>query len=269
MSERKPQMMTVGEGGGAREIAVIHADAGPGGGGRPGVLWLGGFMSDMEGGKALALDAWAREVGRTFTRFDYSGHGVSGGDFRDGTISRWAEEAKAVFDRFCPGPTILVGSSMGGWIALLLVRALRVAGLGDRIAGLVLIAPAPDFTEDLMWDTFSDEIKRQITEEGAYLEPSEYSDEPYIITRALIEDGRENMVRTAPIETGCPVRILQGVEDTSVPWRRTIDLVGLFATDDVVLTLIKDGDHRLSRDADIARLVATVAGIGAETETGE
>lgn len=266
MSEAKPQMITVGDGNAARAIAVIHAEATGAGAALPGVLWLGGFMSDMEGGKALALDAWAREEGRPFTRFDYSGHGVSGGDFKDGTISRWAEEARAVFDRYCTGPTILVGSSMGGWIALLLVRALRAAGLGDRVAGLVLVAPAPDFTGDLMWDTFSEEIKRQILEEGLYLEPSDYSDEPYIITRGLIEDGRDNFVLTAPIVTGCPVHILQGVLDTSVPWQRTVDLVSLLAGDDVVLTLIKDGDHRLSRDADIARLIAAVAGIGRTDE---
>ncbi|PLX38174.1 MAG: alpha/beta hydrolase [Hyphomicrobiales bacterium] len=256
MSDATPKMITVGKGSHARAIAVLHVD-----GKAPGLMWLGGFMSDMTGGKAVALAEWAEATGHRVTRFDYSGHGASGGEFKDGTISRWLEEAKAVFEQHCPGPTILIGSSMGGWVTLLLVRALRAAGLGDRVAGVVLIAPAPDFTEELMWKTFSDDIRREIMEQGFYLEPSDYSDEPYLITRALIEDGRKNLVLGAPVETGCPVRILQGIQDTSVPWRHTVELVTQIAHDDVVLTLIKDGDHRLSRDEDIERLVATVAGM--------
>ena len=207
MEDAKPQMLTVGAGDDAREIAIHHRP-----GNAPGVIWLGGFMSDMAGSKALAVEAWALENGRAATRFDYSGHGVSGGTFADGTISRWLEESLAVFESSCKEPTILIGSSMGGWIALLLTRALRAAGKGDLVAGLVLIAPAVDFTEDLMWQTMSDEVKREILENGVYLEPSDYSEEPYTITRDLIEDGRDNLMFGGEIETGCPVHILQGVQ---------------------------------------------------------
>ncbi|MCW2309643.1 alpha/beta hydrolase [Rhodobium gokarnense] len=256
MDDAKPQMLTVGTGDAAREIAVIDT---PGEG--PGVLWLGGFRSDMAGSKALALDDWSREKGRAVTRFDYSGHGVSGGDFDDGTISRWLEEAKAVFDACCKRPTVLVGSSMGGWIALLLNRLLRMAGEGDKVAGLVLIAPAVDFTEELMWKTLSKEAQQQLVEKGFHLEPSDYSEEPYRFNKVLIDDGRNHLLLGGTIETGCPVHILQGVEDTSVPWNHAVELMARLAEDDVVLTLIKDGDHRLSRDEDIARLIAAVSEI--------
>ena len=200
------------------------------------------------------------EDGRASVQFDYSGHGESGGDFAGGTISRWLEESLAVFDAFCRGPQVVIGSSMGGWLALLLTR--EVARRRERPAnmmGLVLIAPAVDFTEELMWKRFSAEVKRQIEETGAWERPSAYSPEPYLITRDLIEDGRRHLLLDGMIETGCPVRILQGVQDPDVPWQHAVELTARFAQDDVVLTLVKDGDHRLSRPEDIERLIAAVS----------
>ncbi len=228
----------------------------------PGLFWLGGFKSDMKGTKAVALDAFAAEHGRACVRFDYSGHGESGGDFTEGTIGRWLSESLAVFDAFCEGPQIVVGSSMGGWIALLLARALaKRAHDPERrasLAGLVLIAPAPDFTEDLMWNEMTPEIRDQIMREGQWERPSAYGEAPYPITRALIEDGRNHLVLRSSIEIGCPVRILQGVQDPDVPWQHAFKLTERLPQDDVVLTLIQDGDHRLSRPQDIARLITTV-----------
>ena len=221
-------------------------------------------MSDMRGTKAEALDAWAAGQGRACTRFDYSGHGESGGTFTDGTIGRWLEESLAVFLAFCRGPQIVVGSSMGGWMALLVARELaRRAASGNAapasLAGMVLVAPAPDFTEVLMWKRFTPEIKRRIEETGSWTAPSEYTDEPYLVTRNLIEEGRKHLVMGGLIETGCPVRILQGVKDRDVPWQHAAELLSLLAREDVVFTLIKDGDHRLSRPEDIERLIAAVA----------
>ena len=227
-------------------------------GSSPGVFWLSGFNSDMQGTKAVALDAWAAEQGRACVRFDYSGHGESGGAFADGTIGRWFEESLAVFDRCCDGPQVVVGSSMGGWIALLLAREIARRSRGPKLAGLVLIAPAPDFTEELMWKGFSPEIRHQIETEGQWLRPSDYG-EPYPITRALIEDGRKHLVLQGPIAVGCPVRILQGAQDGDVPWQHAFALTSRLPSDDVVLTMIHDGDHRLSRPQDIARLIAAVA----------
>lgn len=231
-------------------------------GNSPSLLWLGGFKSDMRGTKAEALDTWARDHGRAMVRFDYSGHGESGGSFTDGTIGRWLEECVAVFDACCRGPQVVIGSSMGGWLALLLsqfVNARSESTSLARIAGMVLIAPAVDFTEELMWKKFTPDIQREIERTGAWTRPSQYSDEPYVITRALIEDGRQHLLLGGMIETGCPVRILQGVQDPDVPWQHAVELVSRFARDDVVLTMIKDGDHRLSRPEDIERLIAAVA----------
>jgi pimeloyl-ACP methyl ester carboxylesterase len=245
----------VGEGREARAIAVRTRA-----GAAPGLFWLGGFKSDMQGTKAAALASFAAERGRAIVRFDYSGHGESKGAFVDGTIGRWLAESVAVFTTFCRGPQVVVGSSMGGWLALLLARALRRAKDPQAsIAGMVLIAPAVDFTEALMWQRFTPEIRQEIETRGAWLRPSEYGDGPYPITRALIEDGRKHQLLGGLIETGCPVRILQGVEDPDVPWRHAADLVARLAQDDVVLTLVKDGDHRLSRPEDIERLIAAVA----------
>jgi len=224
----------------------------------PGLFWLGGFKSDMKGTKAAALDDWAGKEGRACLRFDYSGHGESGGDFAEGTIGRWLEEAVAVYRQFTKGPQLVIGSSMGGWLALLLARELRQAKGEAPIAGMLLIAPAVDFTEELMWKRFSDAVRKEIEEKGQWLRPSAYSEAPYPITRKLIEEGRRHLLLGGLIETGCPVHILQGVQDPDVPWRHAQDLVARFAGDDVVLTLIKDGDHRLSRPQDIERLIAAV-----------
>ena len=249
-AEGGPDFLTVGEGEASRRIAV-RARAG----GAPGLFWLSGFNSDMAGTKAVALDAFAAEHGRACVRFDYSGHGASGGRFVDGTIGRWLEEALAVFDACCKGPTVAVGSSMGGWIALLVARELKRRG--TPLAGLVLIAPAPDFTEELMWKGFPDTVKREIEVNGVWLRPSQYGD-PYPITRGLIEDGRNHLLLGASIDIGCPVRILQGAQDPDVPWRHAFRLTECLPSDDVVLTLVRDGDHRLSRPQDIARLLAAV-----------
>jgi pimeloyl-ACP methyl ester carboxylesterase len=233
-------------------------------GAAPGLLWLGGFNSDMQGTKALALDGWAAEHGRACVRFDYSGHGTSGGAFVDGTIGRWLEESVAVFDRFCAGPQIVIGSSMGGWIALLLARVLarrEAPAPGAALAGLVLIAPAPDFTEELMWKGFSPTIREEIESKGIWLRPSEYG-EPYPITRQLIEEGRNHLLLGSAIEVGCPVRILQGAQDPDVPWQHAFALAHRLPSDDVVLTMIQDGDHRLSRPQDIARIIAAVEEFG-------
>jgi pimeloyl-ACP methyl ester carboxylesterase len=243
-----------------RRIAVRQRTGSP-----PGLLWLGGFKSDMKGTKAEALDVWARDQGRAIVRFDYSGHGESGGDFTAGTIGRWLEECVAVFETYCRGPQVVVGSSMGGWLALLLKQALsrRTGTAGDPapapIAGMVLIAPAVDFTEELMWKRFPPETRREIEDNGVWARPSQYSDDPYLITRRLIEEGRQHLMLGGMIETGCPVRILQGIHDPDVPWQHAVELVSRFAQDDVVLTMIKDGDHRLSRPEDIERLIAAVA----------
>jgi pimeloyl-ACP methyl ester carboxylesterase len=245
----------VGQGETSRRIAVrMRKGAGPA------LVWLGGFMSDMGGTKAVALDQWAEAHGRACLRFDYSGHGESGGRFVDGTISRWLEESLAVFEACCEGPQIVVGSSMGGWLALLLARELRRGpGRNASIAGLVLIAPAVDFTEALMWKRFPEEIRRRIETTGVWERPSQYSDQPYLITKGLIEDGRRHLLLGGLIETGCPVRILQGVQDPDVPFDHAVELMSRLAQDDVVLTLVKDGDHRLSRPEDIERLLAAVA----------
>ena len=253
----EPAFIEVGEDDGRRRIAVRGRA-----GGTPGLFWLGGFNSDMHGTKAVALDAWAAEHGRGCVRFDYSGHGESGGAFVDGTVGRWLQEAVAVFEQFCAGPQVVIGSSMGGWIALLLAREMARRPLGrGSLAGLVLIAPAPDFTEELMWKGFAPEVRQQIETSGVWLRPSQYG-EPYPITRALIEDGRRHLVLGGAIAVGCPVRILQGAQDPDVPWQHAFALTQRLPSEDVVLTMIQDGDHRLSRPQDIARIIAAVAEMG-------
>jgi pimeloyl-ACP methyl ester carboxylesterase len=254
--DQEPAFIEVGKDNAARRIAV-RARAGS----APGLLWLGGFHSDMKGTKAIALDGWAAEHGRACVRFDYSGHGESGGAFIDGTIGRWLEESVAVFSQFCTGPQVVIGSSMGGWMALLLAREItRRRITSASLAGLVLIAPAPDFTEELMWKGFSPEARHDIETKGVWLRPSEYG-EPYPITRALIEEGRNHLLLGSAIEVGCPVRILQGAQDPDVPWKHAFALTHRLPSDDVVLTMIQDGDHRLSRPQDIARILAAVAEI--------
>jgi len=256
MADNSLKFLPVGEGAQRRAIAVRVLVGAP-----PGLFWLGGYKSDMKGTKAQALADWAAQQRRGFVRFDYSGHGESEGAFTDGTIGRWLAESLAVFDACCRGPQVLIGSSMGGWLALLLVRALRQrreAGPASA-AGLVLIAPAIDFTEELMWKRFTPEIKRELETKGVWARPSQYSPEPYLVTRQLIEEGRQHLLLGGMMETGCPVRILQGVIDPDVPWQHAKALLARFACDDVVLTLVKDGDHRLSRPEDIERLIAAVA----------
>ncbi len=231
------------------EAIAYHQTKGEG----TGLLWLGGFMSDMEGSKVLALESWGQGSGRPFTRFDYFGHGASSGNFKDGTITRWRDDALAVLDEVAKGEQILIGSSMGAWIAALVALARP-----ERIKGIVFVAPAPDFTERLMWQTFSDEAKTAIEEKGEWLSPSAYGFDPYPITKALIEDGRKNCLMDKTIPIACPVRILQGMRDPDVPWQHALAFADQLETDDVSITLVKDGDHRLSDDQNLARLVDMV-----------
>jgi pimeloyl-ACP methyl ester carboxylesterase len=237
-------------------IAVRHRD-----GKQPGLVWLGGYKSDMIGTKAEHLDAWAERSGHEFTRHDYSGHGESGGRFEDGTISRWLAESLAVFHAFTRGRQILVGSSMGGWIALRMIQELRRTGDGDRIAGLVLIAPAPDFTMELIEPQLTKKLRRDLDQKGYIEERSEYSPEPNIYTRALFEDGRKNRVLEGIIETHCPIHVLQGMADPDVPYSHALKLLDHLPADDVTLSLVRDGDHRLSRPQDLDMLVRTIEGM--------
>ena len=255
----EPQLSTVEAGATRRRLAALSR-AGEG----PTVVWLGGFKSDMRATKAEALDRWAAEHGRAFLRFDYSGHGESSGDFADGTIGAWREDALAVIEALAGPRAILVGSSMGGWIALLIALELKARQSPRAPSGLVLIAPAVDFTEALMWPQLPDAAKRQIESEGVWLRPSEYSPEPYPITRALFEDGRQHLLLGRPIEPGCPVHILQGMQDPDVPWRHAMTLIEHLPADAVTLTMVKDGDHRLSRDQDIALLTRSVAAMSGD-----
>ena len=253
----EPTFVQVGSENASRRIAVR-----PRTGRAPGLFWLGGFNSDMKGTKAVALDAWAAEHGRACVRFDYSGHGESAGKFVDGTIGRWLEESLAVFEQFCRGPQVVIGSSMGGWMALLLAREVAKSPRDASLAGLVLIAPASDFTEELMWKGFSPKIRDEIEGKGVWLRPSQYGDgTPYPITRNLIEEGRNHLLLGGSIDVGCPVRILQGAQDPDVPWQHAFKLVQRLPAEDVVLTMIQDGDHRLSRPQDISRIIAAVAEI--------
>ena len=219
----------------------------------PTVVWLGGFKSDMAGTKAQALADWALAKGRAYVRFDYFGHGESSGEFRQGTITRWREDALAVIDELTSGDLVLVGSSMGGWIACLAAMA-----RAERVRAMVLIAPAADFTEALMAPGIPPEGRAALAADGVWLRPSEYGD-PYPITRALLEDGaRWSILGEEPVPIEVPVRILQGGEDPDVPWRHALELAQSLKGEDVVFTLVKDGDHRLSRPQDIARLIAAV-----------
>jgi len=251
MGTPEPQFICIGKNAEDRRIAVLKQA-----GRSPGVMWLSGFKSDMNGTKAEALADLGLEQGREVVRFDYSGHGLSSGGFEDACVSDWLEEAEVVFDRFCSGDTVLVGSSMGGWLALLLALSRKAT---KKIKGLVLIAPAVDFTEELMWkQRFSDEIREAILKEGRWEQPSAYSDDPYVITRKLIEDGRSHLLFGKPLHLGCPVTILQGAEDPDVPASHAQRLVEALPLDDVTFTLVPDGDHRLSRPQDIDLLLRAV-----------
>lgn len=221
----------------------------------PTTVFLPGFKSDMGGAKALATEAFCAAHGLACLRLDYSGHGGSGGAFADGTVGRWTEDALFLIDRLTEGPLLLVGSSMGGWIALLCALARR-----DRVDALIGIAAAPDFTEELMWEAMTPPERETLLREGMVRIPSEY-DEPYSVTRALIEDGRERLVLRAPIPLACRVRLLQGQRDADVPWRTALRLADRLQAEDVQVTLVKDGDHRLSRDDDLALLRRTLGAL--------
>jgi pimeloyl-ACP methyl ester carboxylesterase len=222
-------------------------------GGVPGVLFCGGFTSDMTGTKATALERFCSAEGRAFTRFDYRGHGASSGRFEDGTIGSWTEDALAIVDRVTEGPLIVVGSSMGGWIALLTALARP-----ERVHGLVGIAAAPDFTEDLLLAEATPQQGRALAEKGFWMQPAAYGDQPYPVTRALIEDGRQHLLLRAPIPVRSPVHLLHGMADADVPWRTSLRLAERLEAEDVILELIKAGDHRLSTDSDLDRIWAAV-----------
>jgi alpha-beta hydrolase superfamily lysophospholipase len=246
MAEVEDKTITVGEDAAARPIAVAQRP-----GGAPGLFWLGGFRSDMAGSKALAVDSLGASRGLEVTRFDYSGHGRSGGDFNEGTITRWLEESLAVF-ALTHGAQVVIGSSMGGWLAVLLNSAVRLQyGLG-RIRSLILIAPAVDMTEELMLGGFTRKEMKAYTAQGFVDQPSAYSDEPYRINKALIEDGRNHLLFGRAIDAGVPVTIIQGARDRDVPKEHAHRLMEHLITDPVTFTLIPDGEHRLSRPEDLA-----------------
>jgi pimeloyl-ACP methyl ester carboxylesterase len=223
----------------------------------PGLVWLSGFKSDMISTKASVLAEFAEEAGTPYLRFDFSGHGQSTGPIEDFTIGDWLAESLACFERFTEGPQVLIGSSMGGWIALLLAREMVRRGQADRLKGMVLIAPAWDMTEELMWKRFDAEAKAVLERDGVFYRPSEYG-EPYALTKALIEEGRNHLLGGSGFDPGCPVRILQGLRDPDVPWQHAMKLVELLGVEDVRLTLVKDAEHRLSREEDLAMLKAMI-----------
>lgn len=262
-------MLSVGHGVAERRIACLvgrssdMSGASSGVSGRPGVVWLPGFKSEMTSTKATALAEWAQRRDITCTRFDYSGHGQSGGRIEDGTIGRWLEEAEAVFSRLTSGPQILVGSSMGGYVALLLLRSLMQEAPKEaaRVRALVLIAPAWDMTEKLMWARFPENVRQQIRESGIYLRPSNYGEEPYAITRTLIEEGRQHLIGAGRFDPGRPVHILHGLQDPDVPWEHTLDLVAHLSGEWTRVSAVPDGDHRLSRPEDLALLLSILDGL--------
>jgi pimeloyl-ACP methyl ester carboxylesterase len=273
MAGTEPQFLDVGSGAEARRIAYLKETAADAT--RPGLVWLCGLKSEMTSTKASAVADWARSQGLSCLRFDYSGHGQSEGRFEEGTISRWLGEAEAAFRGLTQGPQLLIGSSMGGYIALLLLRRL-LEGVGSalrltqpttttadeaaRIKALVLIAPAWDMT-DLMWRGLPSSARRDIEEKGVFLRPSRYGDGPYPITRALIEDGRRHLIGSAPLDPGRPVHIIHGLQDPDVPWEHTLDLVAHLSGDWTRVTAVPDGEHRLSRPEDIALLLGIIAGL--------
>jgi pimeloyl-ACP methyl ester carboxylesterase len=259
MSDQEPQFLDVGQGPKRRRLAYRWDDPGAGGSGVA-ILWLSGFLSDMASTKAQSLAAWAADQGHAMLRFDYSAHGQSPGDILQASIGDWLAESTAMLRLLEGRRVIVVGSSMGGWLALLLARARAKAGL--PLSGLVLIAPAWDMTEKLMWEKISPKTRAIVETEGVYYAPSNY-DDPYPLTKILIEEGRNHLLAAGGIEIGAPLRILQGMRDPDVPWQHALALVDLVAGDDVELTLIKDGDHRLSQPDQLRRLEATVAGLAA------
>lgn len=214
----------------------------------PVILFLGGFFSDMTGTKATFLDQFCKEHDLSYVRFDYFGHGQSSGDFKEGTISRWFQDALEIFDKLIKDDVILIGSSMGGWIMLLLALARK-----QHIKGLIGIAPAPDFTEKLMWRNFPDDIKNELQTKGVFYAPSDYG-EPYPITLNLIEDGRKNLLLDNKIDLDVPVRLIHGLKDQDVPYQISTLISEKLASDDVEVTFVKNGAHQLSDEADLKRL---------------
>ena len=258
--------MTVGKGDRARDIAYLidpaHDDAQD----TTGLIWLLGLKSDMTSTKASALSAWAPQKGYNLTRFEYSGHGASAGVFENATIGDWLEETHAVFSQLTSGRQILVGSSTGGHIALLMLRDLlrNNPKSAKRIKGLVLIAPAWDLTEELMWKAFPEEARRDIMDKGVYMMPSDYG-EPYPITRNFIEEGRNHLIGAEPFDPGCPVIILQGRLDTSVPPQHARALRELLKNNRANLIDIPDGNHSLSRPQDIEKLFNAIDLVNAQS----
>ena len=251
MADEQPHILELDDAvHGRRRIAYLKRD-----GAGPTVVWLQGFLSDMASTKATALADWARNAGRSLLRLDYSGHGRSSGKVEEGCIGLWLADAREAVARLTDGPVILVGSSMGGWISLLLAKDRQ---LQDRLAGVVLIAPAWDMTERLIWGEMSFAQRREVMDKGIWYEPSQYSEQGYPITRRLIEEGRDHLIGKGPLAVGAPVHILQGMKDPDVPWQGSVQLVDVLAGGDVRLTLVKDGDHRLSRPAEIGLLLGTV-----------
>jgi len=228
---------------------AYHHNSGSG----PGVIFCGGFKSDMTGNKATALDSFCRERGQQYTRFDYQGHGASSGAFEEGTIGLWRDDLLTVFEEVTDGPQIVVGSSMGAWMALLLTL-LRA----DRIAGLVLLAPAADFTTELLWKSLTPDARAQIEREGMWLRPSIYDDGPYPITRELIEESRKHLVLGHPINFEGPVRILLGLQDEAIPVEHILRTADAITSENIEITLIKNGDHRLSNPDDLVKIRAAV-----------
>jgi pimeloyl-ACP methyl ester carboxylesterase len=282
MAGMEPQFLNVGSGAETRRISWLREP--PADAGKPGLVWLCGLKSEMTSTKAFAVAEWARAQGLACLRFDYSGHGQSEGRFEEGTVSRWLEEAEAVFRSLTQGSQLLVGSSMGGYIALLLLRRLmnRQSAVGSRRSGetgdttpdprlpnaeaaarikaLVLIAPAWDMTE-LMWRSLPSSARRDIEESGVFLRPSRYGNGPYPITRALIEDGSKHLIGAAPFDPGRPVHIIHGLQDPDVPWEHTLDLVAHLSGDWTRVAAVPDGEHRLSRPEDIALLLDIIGGL--------
>jgi alpha-beta hydrolase superfamily lysophospholipase len=260
MADTTPQFLDVGSGAARRRIAYLSEPAATSG--KAGLVWLCGLKSEMTSTKASALARWARQAGVASFRFDYSGHGQSDGRFEDGTVSRWLEETYTAFCKLTSGPQVLVGSSMGGYLALLLLRTLleRASQDAARVQALVLIAPAWDMTE-LMWRSLPESARTEIEENGVYLRPSRYEDGPYPITRAFIEDGRRHLIGTKPFDPGRPVHILHGLQDPDVPWEHTLDLVAHLSGDWTRVIAVPDGEHRLSRPEDIALLEDVVGAL--------
>ncbi len=231
-------------------------------GANSGVFWLGGFKSVMTGTKATALCKWVEKKGISSCRFDYSGNGASDeGNFEDATISKWLDQAERVFQDHAHGPQIILGSSLGAWIALLLYRKLTRAGQSDRVAGIVLLAPAADMTHELTWKNASAEIRKEIETKGVWYRPSRYGDGDYPITKKLIDDGANHLLLSDGLDVHCPVRILHGDADPDVPWQHGLKLYNALRGDDISFTLIKNGDHRLSSETEIARLISTVGAL--------